>query len=179
MSQLKVNSIVPSGGLASGAFGGIVQVVTAFKGNVFTTQVNGMNWVDVTGMSLNITPQSASSRILVQVTIGGMCCRSTNQRYAVGLKRGSTLIGQATDTESRTAASVGSMNFEGGSNGIENGAAFHFIDHPKTTSATTYKVCVNAEGNGHTVCINRSDSDSNSNSVFRTSSTITAYELGG
>ena len=56
MSQIKVDSIVPVSGVASGQGGGIVQVVSAFKGDRFTT--SSTSFVDISGLTLTITPKS-------------------------------------------------------------------------------------------------------------------------
>ena len=178
MSQIKVDSIIPRGGLGTGAVGGIIQVVSTHKADVFVATINNMDKTNITGMAATITPQSTSSKILIMVHLGGVACRSTGQRYGFGLKRGSTVIGQPTGTSNRTGALYATANFEGSSNGIESGAAFHFLDSPSTTSATTYTVWTTVEGNGNEVAINRSDNDSDSSSVFRVSSNITCFEMG-
>ena len=46
MSQLKVNSIVPAGGLPSGANGGIIQVVSTTKTDAFST--TSSSFTDIT-----------------------------------------------------------------------------------------------------------------------------------
>ena len=43
MSQLKVDSIVPSGGVVSGANGGIIQVVQVTKTDQFATSNTNLN----------------------------------------------------------------------------------------------------------------------------------------
>ena len=63
MSQLKVNSIVPVGGLSSGANGGIIQVVQSVKTDTFST--SSSSFTDITGLSATITPSSNSNKILV------------------------------------------------------------------------------------------------------------------
>ena len=70
MSQLKVNSIVPAGGLLSGSNGGIIQVKQTIKKDVFTfTQTVANGYTDLTGLSVTITPSSSSNKILVVSTI--------------------------------------------------------------------------------------------------------------
>ena len=59
MSQLKVNSIVPVGGLPSGSNGGIIQTVQTVKTNSFST--NSSSMTDITGMSVAITPSDNST----------------------------------------------------------------------------------------------------------------------
>ena len=46
MSQLKVNSIVPAGGLPSGSNGGIIQVKQTLKTDAFS--MNSNSFTDVT-----------------------------------------------------------------------------------------------------------------------------------
>ena len=157
----------------------ILQAKQTVKSDVFSVTVNNLNWENITGLDVSITPQSTSSKILVMVTIGGWTCPHTNQRFAFAMKRDTTLIGLADSAGNRVRASVATQNFEGGTNGIENGVAFNFLDSPSTTSSVTYRTCLNAEGNGLTVAINRSDGDSNNNETFRACSTITAFEIGG
>ena len=65
MSQLKVNSIVPVGGLSSGASGGIIQTVQTV--NTDTTSTYSTTMVDCSGMAVTITPSSSSNKILVTV----------------------------------------------------------------------------------------------------------------
>ena len=68
MSQLKVNSIVPAGGLPSGASGGIIQVVSTTRTDTFSE--SGIDEGEHSGaaISVTITPSSNSSKILI---IGG------------------------------------------------------------------------------------------------------------
>ena len=178
MSQIKVDSIIQRGGLGTGAVGGIIQVVSTLKSDTFSASINGMTKTNVTGLAATITPQSTSSKILIVVDIGGCSTPDTGQRFGFGIKRGSTVIGQPTGTDSRTGALFATTNFEGNSNAMEGGASFHFLDSPSTTSATTYTVWTTIEGNGNEVFVNKSSNDSNSSSVFRATSNITCYEMG-
>ena len=67
MSQLKVNSIVPAGGLPSGASGGIIQVVSTTKTDTFSETLTEANFTSA-AISLTITPSSNSSKILLLAT---------------------------------------------------------------------------------------------------------------
>ena len=72
MSQIKVNSIVPAGGLPSGATaGGIIQVVQTVKTDDFSTAVSTGNYNAITGLSCTITPSTNSSKILLHAVIVG------------------------------------------------------------------------------------------------------------
>ena len=68
MSQLKVDSIVPRGGLPSGSSGGIIQTKSTIKTDTSSYSVgNGGTSSDV--VTVTITPQSASSKILIHATL--------------------------------------------------------------------------------------------------------------
>jgi len=173
MSQLKVNSIIPVAGVPTGGGGGIVQIKQAFKGNTFTTTSG--SFVDVTGLSVSITPTSSSSKILVQVSICGQG-RPGQARNIPRLVRDSTPIGNSTDPGDRIAGFGQMYQGEDGTNVATN--SIEFLDSPATTSATTYKVqIVNGNNNGDTVCINRSFSDSTGSNNHRYSSSITVMEV--
>ena len=139
MSQLKVNSIVPVGGLPSGANGGIIQVVQATQTSKVTT--TGTSYVD-TGLSASITPSSNSSKILVIVTQRFFIERSTDQaRGGLRLLRGSTAILQGPGNASGSEPSGEGFSSANGPGAIQVAGAYNcsFLDSPSTTSATTYK----------------------------------------
>tara|TARA_R100001015_G_C4563953_1_gene123265 strand:+ start:44 stop:550 length:507 start_codon:yes stop_codon:yes gene_type:complete len=134
MSQIKVNSIVPVGGLPSGATGGgIIQVVTTFKDDSFST--SSTSFVDVTGFSVTITPSSNSSKILIM-----SCCTMNHDNQSgmlrMNLLRGSTNIAEPSPSDS--FSSTHSTHFGAETNGMFSWN-YHFIDSPSTTSAVTYK----------------------------------------
>ena len=69
MSQIKVDSIVPRGGLPTGAEGGgIIQVVSEIYTDTFNT--NSTSFTSITGFNAAITPRSSSSKIHVMVYMG-------------------------------------------------------------------------------------------------------------
>ena len=172
MSQIKVNPIVPVGGLPSGANGGIIQVVTTMKDDVFTTHQNANSEVAITGLNATITPSSNSSKILVY-----FCVQSGNHGTTYGFypKRGSTkvLAGSTSGIGNRQAISVPS-NIPQDTNQI-TAASFMGIDTPSTTSATTYQIYAISDG-GH-LRVNRSSADDNSSTGKRCVSTITLMEI--
>ena len=173
MSQLKVNSIVPVGGLPSGSSGGIIQIKQAFKGNTFTTTSG--SFVDVTGLSVSITPSSASNKILVLVSICGQG-RPAYARNIPRLVRDSTPIGNSTDAGDRIAGFGQMYQGEDGTNVATN--SIEFLDSPATTSSVTYKVqIINGNNTGDVMCINRSYNDSTGSSNHRYSSCIRVMEV--
>ena len=168
MSQLKVNSIVPSGGLSSGANGGIIQTIQTVKTDTFST--SSSSFTDITGLSVTISPSSNSNKILVIVDL--MVGSDNDSQCMFLLKRGSTSInfGDAAGSRSQNFAEVGS-----GEDYHQQSCSTHFLDSPATTSATTYKVQMRVTGSTH--FLNRSQSDSNNSNESRTTSSITVMEV--
>jgi hypothetical protein len=111
----------------------VLQVVTAQKTDTFTTASSTM--VDVTGVSLSITPSSVDSKILVGVF--GQCGQSSATNVVrLNLVRGSTAIAQSTGGGSANQT----MAFYHAAATIGMPFAMQFLDSPATTSATTYKL---------------------------------------
>lgn len=95
MSQLKVNSLVPTGGLGTGAFGGIIQIVPAFT--TASTSVSSSTPVAVNGLTVTISPSSTNSKFLIMAS---MTVGHGNAETAVllDLMRNGTKIAQGTDS---------------------------------------------------------------------------------
>ena len=143
--------------------GSIVQVVT---NNTATQVANTTDGGSADLMSVTITPTSASNKILIMIT--GFFGQG-NPNGAVQLVRGSTSIAEGTGS---FGAASGYLSYDdmGGSQFTMESHAFHFVDTPNTTSATTYLMRTSS----HTTCyFNRSRQDSSG----RSSSTITAMEV--
>ncbi len=160
MSELRTNRIVPRDGLPAGSAGGIIQV----KSTTMTTSVtygpfSGMPWTEVTPLTTTITPTRSDSKILV-------------------LRRDSQNIGVNAGGQSHTSASWAYTGRDLG-NAIESHPTFNHLDSPGTTSAVSYKVMITSESTGFYLYVNRSHSDGNASSVFRTASSLTLMEISG
>ena len=168
MSQLKVNSIAPAGGLPSGANGGILQVVQTVKTDTFS--YNATAFSDLTGLSATITPSSNSSKILVEACIY-VSIGTGNGSVSIKFNfvRGSTNIAQPTGTSAAQQASF----FSWSNSAYMQARTMNFLDSPATTSATTYKVQVGGDGTASTIHVNRYFSSDN----YRGISTLTLYEV--
>jgi hypothetical protein len=117
----------------AGAFR-VLQVVSATNATQ-TAANNSTNFVD-TGLTATITPQSATSKILVLVSQNGVL-KENNTSVALRLLRGATSI-------STFAASLGRTD-SAAINVVASSASF--MDSPATTSATTYKTQFASVGN--------------------------------
>jgi hypothetical protein len=158
---------------AAAAGGGkILQVVTTAKTNTFTTTSTSL--VDITDLSVSITPSSASHRILVFLSVNYSIASGTGQAY-LQLLRGATAIAQGDSAGGRTRTTA-----QGGpaANYLMTNYALQFIDSPATTSATTYKMQGRTTAGETTLCINRSLTDDDNSVYPRGISTITVMEIG-
>ena len=178
MSELRTNRIVPRDGLVSGTGigGGIIQVKSVTKTDEFSTTSTSL--VDVTGLSVTITPTRSDSKILIMATVN---VGTDNDNFMYGqLLRGSTHIFRGDAVGSRPRRSFMYYNGTGSSNeGMNSTRTFTHMDEPATTSATTYKIqiqCATA-GEAH---VNRSERDTNTaNYDARVASSITVMEVSG
>tara|TARA_R100000231_G_scaffold46846_1_gene40279 strand:+ start:310 stop:795 length:486 start_codon:yes stop_codon:yes gene_type:complete len=139
MSQIKVDSIVPVAGVASGQGGGIVQVVTGSTNN--RTETTSTSFVD-TNLSATITPKNSSSKIKVTVstTVSGT---QNNSFIRLTVFRG----GSSGTNIGHSATGIMQMGINNGNDFIGCGT-FSVIDSPSTTSATTYLMKFRKDGNG-------------------------------
>ena len=176
MSQIKVNSIVPAGGLPSGATsGGIIQVVETVKTDDFSAAISTGNYTEVTGLSVTITPSTNSSKIILHAVLN-WCTNGDNVHSAFEIRNGSTrLTGyQHTGTiGSRTPSMSSSIN---SGTGPLITIPIYAMDSPASTSAQTYNVYVSTEG--YTWYLNRGQDGNNQAQNYAGISTLTAYEVG-
>jgi hypothetical protein len=154
---------------ANAPSGSVIQVVQAVK--VDTASTTSTSWSDISGLSVSITPTSASNKVLVFVNVsasndtgGGM----------VKLVRNSTDIAVGTATGSRTAASLGNY-FDADLNSVRTDG-ITFLDSPSTTSSTIYKLQFRI-GTSGTMVVNRSFNDSDQAFTACTVSMITVMEI--
>ena len=179
MSELRTNRIVPRDGLPSGSSGGIIQVKSTTKTDTFTKQTDTTAFVDITGLSVSITPTRADSKILVMYDL---CWGIDDGHGSMRLMRDSTAIKVGDASGSRTQA-TGHWHQGGSNSGDKYDIVQHsgtFLDSPATTSATTYKLQVGSPNSAsYTVFINRSGHDSDAAWEARTCSTITVMEVSG
>ena len=143
MSQLKVDSIIPTTGVPTGGGGGIIQIVTATTST--EKDVTTDTYVD-SGLTCNITPKFATSKILVIVDQYCQVRRATDQALGgIRLVRDSTTIQQGPNA---SAGSGGIQPFGFGISSVEgqSGSIYFYgrqnitiLDSPATTSQVTYK----------------------------------------
>jgi len=175
MSQLKVNSIVPVGGLPSGANGGIIQTVQTSKTDTASTTSNSLSDL----MTATITPSSSSNKILLLCDLK-LGASSNSPDPQINFFRNSTQIYLGDTDGNRDRTMYGSDEF-GSASAIQYVVRCiqgHFLDSPATTSAITYKIQwrIGQASNG-TLYLNRQGADSNTNHYARSASSFTLMEV--
>ena len=165
---LKTDKIFPRNGKA-GDGGGIIQVVQTVMTAQFTTAsvVSSGGYVDITGLAVTITPQSASNKILCRAVIYNS---NNNAVNFFRMLRGSTFINQPSGTSS-SGASYNAHAHSYYDASFQDNTTIELLDSPATTSATTYKIQMGVTGSTGT--INKFYNTSNYYGV----STITAMEV--
>jgi hypothetical protein len=151
--------------------GSVLQVVSTTKTDTFSTVSSG-SFVDVTGLSVSITPSSSSNKILVlyDTMIG------PQDTGFFRIVRDSTAIKQGDAAGGRIRTTVGSISPGGNNDKLAPGAG-SYLDSPATTSSITYKIQV--QNYSGTLVVNRSYNDSDASYSGRGASTITLMEIKG
>jgi hypothetical protein len=126
------------------------QVVSTNKTDVFTT--TSTTFVDVTGVSVSITPTLATSKVLVIfASVVGNTAGGSNSSARLNLLRDSTNIAQSTGGTGGNQT----LGVNTGSNNAGAPSSIIFLDSPATTSATTYKIQAAIIAGGGTIAIGR------------------------
>mgnify|MGYP003120168082 CR=1 FL=1 len=171
---LNNNSLSSVTALPAGVGGKVLQIQTTFKSSVSTVSTNGDGFVDVTGMSVAITPSASSSKILCQASLFYMINNTTlGNLGGIRFMRGSTAIG--TGGQDYSSGTVVGNDNSSNYTGIFATVPLLFLDSPSTTSATTYKLQArNSIGGDINMYVNGRRNGSNYGA-----STITVMEIAG
>jgi len=116
----------------------VLQVVSVTASTAWSNNTN--TYTDITGVTVDITPQSTSSKIFVVVSLAGAYKSTGNTTLDVEIRRGTTTI--------LTAGS----NFNTATTATNAGTVvLTYLDSPATTAARTYKVRGRSSANIATV----------------------------
>jgi len=128
------------------------------------------SFVDVTGLSLTITPQSNTSKFILVASIQAA---SNNDRVWFKFAGGNTAsyVGDAAGSRVQVGMEIFNASAAGSDSGI-----MLYLDSPATATAITYKVQT-ASYSGGTQYVNRSFTDTNSANFARSASTFTLLEV--
>ena len=156
--------------------GKIGQVVSTNKVDTYSASIatEGISGI-VTGLTVDITPSAATSKILVFVNVGIGADGEHGMRMQ--LFRDTTQIDLADASSSRPRLSKGPMQQSGGTSYITN-MSTNYLDSPSSTSALTYGIKIGHTSSSTKTCyVNRSHDDPDDASYGRNASTITVMEV--
>ena len=163
--------VATNGGLEFGTAGGVLQTVSVFKSD--TDSTTSTSDVAISGLSVSITPSSASNKILVMFDVGTMGNNYNAHMFFTTYRD----IGGGGYNAIGLGTGGGSYNYGAGSyagNGYYHTVSHNFLDSPNTTSAITYKLYFRGSSGSYTYYINRRSSDD----LFRGSTSLTCMEVG-
>ena len=133
---LQMNSGATAPEYATASSGGLKQIVFA---QTASSQVSSSSsYTDLTGISVNITPSSSSSKVLVMACIQYNILAS-NRGFQARILRDTTSIFEPNNQKEVYANGSGAE--------AHGRAPYQFLDTPNTTSQITYKMQVYADGN--------------------------------
>ena len=168
-SELRVDKIIPTGGVPTGGGGGIIQIKNTLKTDQFST--TSTSFTDITGLSVTITAQSSSNKFYISCMVFANCQDSAVLRF---VKDGTIIAAGTVSTDGNPA------NFQGfafvRNNSTSSGGCYgiSFLDTPGDTNPHTYKVQgLSENGSSYPLGINRRVAGTG----FSLSSSITAMEV--
>ena len=176
-SELRVDKIIPTGGVPTGGGGGVIQVVQ----KLFTTTVTSSvyAYTDVAGFTVDITPKFATSKILCFGHISGDGRKDyTRALYRIlrTVSGGSAVsLGVGTDNIGNRAPCIGTIYRTDDESAETFG--YSVLDSPATTNSINYKVQISNGNNNSNVYLNRSYSWSNNYAHGAPASSLTLMEV--
>ena len=187
MSILKTNQIQTTAGKPIlHSTGGIIQVVSTFYGDRFTT--SNMSWTDITSFNVTITPSSSSNKIYLMCCMGAAGVRQNNTDHGNGhfliliilpvFDAFNNKLNGPSDG-SRTRITYKGVGWSYNSDHMPGGLSFSGLDDPATTSAITYKLQVHAQNSSYPFHLNRPPNNSNSSAIYHSTnmSSLTVMEV--
>jgi len=153
--------------------GAVVQVKSTTLTTLFST--TSTSYTAITGLSVSITPTSASNKIWVTANI--VCGNSVATVFQpVALYRNGSILTGAVGTASgsRTQATTGAGRVNDVSDTYN--LVINYLDSPATTSATTYQPYI-SNNNGSTANVNANGLNANNAATGTYISTITVMEV--
>jgi hypothetical protein len=155
------------------ASGKVLQVVSVTKTDTFSASPGLGTFVDITGLTVTITPSSTSSRILILGNV--VFSQQSGSISMIRMLRNGSLIDAGAASGS---AGQGLQNTSATNENFQTGVPITFVDSPASTSALTYKIQTTTE-TGYTVWVNRTAGNLNDARQARTASNLIVMEIAG
>jgi hypothetical protein len=178
MSTLKVDNVVEkTSGNGVHIPGHVIQVVSATKSDVASFSVaSGVEYA-ITGLSVDITPTSSTSKFLLMGQVAGS--RSGNLPVLAWIfKRGSTSVGIGNFSSNRGRITSGQLIVSGADANSVTTISGNYLDSPSTTSQITYSISgYNVSGATRSYYINYAPNGADDPGGARQISTLTVMEI--
>ena len=162
--------------------GSILQVQSTFYNTPSTQAITANTATAINNLSVNITPSSTSSKIMLFARFMGEYSSSTNYNMTFFILRGSTKINSGETSGTRTTGITPNFMgfYDANASTTPDGTSFVTLDAShNSTSQLTYHIGMQTRVAG-TMHINKCVSDSSdATSIERLSSEIIAMEIKG
>tara|TARA_B100000282_G_scaffold259548_1_gene207416 strand:+ start:429 stop:998 length:570 start_codon:yes stop_codon:yes gene_type:complete len=187
MSILKTNQIqTVAGKPILHSTGGIIQVVSTYHGDRFTS--SSTSWTDITNFNVSITPSSSSNKIYLMCCMGSAGVQQNNLDHGNGIRVMRSIGGGGySDNNKLNGPSAGSrqrITYKGvgwsyNSDHMPGGLSFCGLDDPATTSAITYKVQVLCQSSSYAFSMNRCPNNADGGQIYQSAnmSSLTVMEV--
>lgn len=163
--------------LPAGTGGKILQVATLAFTSRFSAASNNA-WTDVTGFKIDFTPQSASSTIIIQVSLGRSTGTSNSSAFKVIRDTTDVMVGDAVSSAPRAGWTNMGSNALSGNHATSN----HWTGFESSpgTSQVEYQLQYRSQSGSTTTAINQSASNDTINDSYGStgSSSMVIWEVG-
>jgi len=161
--------------------GSVLQVKQATFFDTMSSTSNG-TFVNITDLTVTITPQSTSSKFLLTTSINFTAAENAAPSFRFSGGNSTSYVGNARSNRRRVGFGGGDDFFNGASSAASNGgfsASMNYLDSPSTASSITYTVQCMSDANG-AIYINRPIGDPDSSGEGYTSaSSLIVMEVEG
>ena len=178
-SELRVDKIIPTGGVPTGGGGGVIQVVSVTKTDPYSS-TSTSTAEDVTGLTLSITPKFSTSKLLIMVHVS---CTANNSYGGQALLLAKVVGGTTTypfrgdTTGSSTRGTFPVGGFPDANYGYPDVTSGTFLDTAGSTNQITYKIQHIDLSTNNTIYINREHHGTGGAGQTITTSGITIMEV--
>ena len=178
-SELRVDKIIPTGGVPTGGGGGVIQVVSVTKTDPYSS-TSTSTAEDVTGLTLSITPKFSTSKLLIMVHVS---CTANNSYGGQALLLAKVVGGTTTypfrgdTTGSSTRGTFPVGGFPDANYGYPDVTSGTFLDTAGSTNAITYKIQHIDQSTNNLIYINREHHGTGGAGQTITTSGITIMEV--
>tara|TARA_B100000902_G_C26901188_1_gene712169 strand:- start:52 stop:588 length:537 start_codon:yes stop_codon:yes gene_type:complete len=178
VSTIKVDTITDRGGSGTPYIkGAVLQVKQDILTTAWSSSASSTAFED-TPLSVTITPQSTSSKILITGMLNCSSAVASHGDFKV-VRNGADIL-LSPDSSSQTKSHIHLYYYDSPSIYQIQGHTLNLLDEPSSTSALTYTLQGGTPHSaGYVIYLNRATDNTDANWNARTVSTITVMEIGG